>query len=197
MDPASAIGSVLAAVGLSGAAGLNAWLPLFAGALLDRLGVVDLGAPFGDLSTTPALVVLGVLLAADEVGDKIPAVDHVLHAAGTVVHPLAGAALFAGQAGVHLPTWVSIAAGALVAGSLHAGRATIRPASTAATGGAGNPLLSLTEDAASAVLTALAFLVPLLAFAAVAGLLVLMALGVRRVRRLAARRSRSSPPRAG
>ena len=52
MDTATAIGSLFAAFGLSGAAGLNPWLPLFASALLQRLGAVDLGDPFGDLATT-------------------------------------------------------------------------------------------------------------------------------------------------
>jgi hypothetical protein len=54
---------ILTGLGLSGAAGLNAWLPAFAGALLTRLGVVDLGEPFDELSKTPALIVLGVLTA--------------------------------------------------------------------------------------------------------------------------------------
>jgi hypothetical protein len=73
---------VLTGLGLSGAAGLNAWLPAFVGALLTRLGVVELGEPFDELSKTPALVILGVLTAADFIGDKIPVVDHVLHGGG-------------------------------------------------------------------------------------------------------------------
>jgi hypothetical protein len=92
-------------------------------------------------------------------------VDHVLHAAGTVVHPVAGALVFAGSTSVasDLPPVVGLLAGALVSGSLHAGRATVRPMSTASTVGAGNPLLSLGEDVSWAVLTALAVLVPILA----------------------------------
>src|SRR5689334_20995341 len=113
MHLSSAAGSFFAAFGLSGAAGLNAWLPLFMAALLDRLDVVHLGDPFGQLSTTPGLAVLGTLLVADFVGDKVPAVDHVLHAIGTVVHPASGAALFTGQTGLHtdIPTIVSIVFG--------------------------------------------------------------------------------------
>jgi hypothetical protein len=100
--------SVFAAFGLSGAAGLNAWLPLFAGALLERVDAVDLAAPFDELSSTTGLVVLGLLTVADFVGDKIPAVDHVLHAIGTVIAPLSGAALFAGQTGAEtdIPNWL-------------------------------------------------------------------------------------------
>ena len=94
------ITSVCAAFGLSAAAGLNAWLPLFAAGLLDRLDVVELAQPFDDLTGTGALTALGALTAADFVGDKIPAVDHVLHAIGTVVAPVSGGLLFTGQSGV-------------------------------------------------------------------------------------------------
>src|SRR3954451_3112273 len=171
MDPASAFGSVCAAFGLSGAAGLNAWLPLFAGALLDRLDVVELGGPFDRFSTTTGLVVLGTLLVLDFVGDKIPAVDHALHLAGTVIAPLSGAALFTGSADPHtdIPTLVSVLAGGAVAGAIHLARAALRAASTAATGMLANPVLSLGEDATSGALTAIAFLAPLLSVLAVVG----------------------------
>jgi hypothetical protein len=165
MDVSSAVGSVLAAFGLSGAAGLNAWIPLLATAILGRAGVIDLSAPYDGLESTPVIVLLAVAFAADFVGDKVPVVDHVFHAAGTVVHPVAGALVFAGSTSVasDLPPVVGLLAGALVSGSLHAGRATVRPMSTASTAGGGNPLLSLGEDVSSAVLTALAVLVPILA----------------------------------
>jgi len=161
----TAIGSVFAAFGLSGAAGLNAWLPLFASALLDRLDVVQLAAPFDQLSSTAGLVLLAVLTTADFVGDKIPLVDHVLHLIGTVVAPVSGAILFAGQTGLEtdLPTLAAVLLGGTTAGTIHAGRSTVRPVSTATTGGVGNPVLSLTEDAGSLVLVVLAFALPLVA----------------------------------
>jgi hypothetical protein len=172
---------VLAGLGLSGAAGLNAWLPAFAGALLTRLGVVDLGEPFDELSKTPALIVLGLLTAADFVGDKIPAVDHALHAVGTVVAPISGTVLFTGQTDASLI--LSLIAGGSTAEAVHAARAAIRPVSTLSTAGIGNPLLSLLEDLGSAVLTLFAFVVPVLAVLAVVGVLVLaLALWLRRRR---------------
>ena len=151
MDPATALGSAFAAFGLSGAAGLNAWIPLLAIGVADRLGVVDLGDPYDALASTPALIALAVAFAVDFVGDKIPAVDHLLHAVGMAIHPVAGAALFAAQTGVagDLDPGVALVAGAIIAGSVHAGRASLRPASTATTGGMGNPVLSLIEDVAS------------------------------------------------
>ena len=191
MDTATAIGSLFAAFGLSGAAGLNAWLPLFASALLARLDVVELADPFGDLDQTTALVVLGVLTAADFVGDKVPAVDHVLHAAGTVVAPASGAILFTGQTGLEtdLPAAAAAIIGALVAGSVHVERAAVRGGSTIGTAGTANPLMSLGEDVASGLLVAVAFVLPILAFLAVLALIVEGFLVMRRVRRsLAARR---------
>jgi hypothetical protein len=184
MDTTTAIGSVLAAFGLSGAAGLNPWLPLFASALLHRLDVVELGAPFDDLSSTGWLVALGVLMSLDFVGDKVPVVDHALHAVGTVVAPASGAVLFTGQTGLEtdVPTLVAIALGAVTAGSIHLGRASVRPASTAATGGLGNPVLSFAEDLGSGLLTAIAFLLPLLAVLLVVALAVAIVAGWRRLR---------------
>jgi len=177
--------SVCAALGLSAAAGLNAWLPLFGAALAERLDLVDLAQPFDDLSGTGALVVLGVLTVADFVGDKIPAVDHVLHAAGTVIAPASGAALFTGQTGADtdLSTLAAVVLGGSVAASIHAGRATIRPVSTVGTGGIGNPILSLVEDIGSAVLTLAAFVVPVLAALGVIALVVLILSMWRRRRR--------------
>jgi NADH:ubiquinone oxidoreductase subunit 6 (subunit J) len=185
MDTTTAIGSVLAAFGLSGAAGLNPWLPLFVSALLHRLDVVDLGAPVDELSSTTWLVVLGTLMGADFVGDKIPVVDHALHAVGTVIAPASGAALFTGQTGLEtdLPTLVTIVLGALTAGSIHLGRASVRPASTATTGGLGNPVLSFAEDVGSGLLTAFAFLLPLLAVVVVVALVAALLAGRGRLRR--------------
>jgi len=190
LDVATAAGSVLAAFGLSGAAGLNAWIPLLAAGLLDRAGQLQLAEPYDAIATTPGLIVIGTLFVLDFVGDKVPAIDHVLHAIGTVVHPASGAIVFAGptEAPTDIPSVVLFALGATVAGSLHATRATIRPASTTLTAGAGNPVLSFGEDVSSAVLSVVAVLAPLLG---VLMLIVIAAVAVlwwQRIRRARARR---------
>jgi len=190
IDVATAAGSLMAAFGLSGAAGLNAWIPLLAAGLLDRAGQLQLAEPYDAIATTPGLIVIGSLFVLDFVGDKVPAIDHVLHAIGTVVHPASGAIVFAGptEAPTDIPSVVLFALGATVAGSLHATRATIRPASTTLTAGAGNPVLSLGEDVSSAVLSVVAVLAPLLG---VLMLIVIAAVAVlwwQRIRRARARR---------
>ncbi|MDQ3822832.1 MAG: DUF4126 domain-containing protein [Actinomycetota bacterium] len=190
MDTTTAIGSLLAAFGLSGAAGLNPWLPLFASALLQRLDVVELGAPFAELSRDGWLAALGVLMVLDFVGDKIPVVDHALHMVGTVIAPASGAVLFTGQTGLEtdIPSLAAIVLGALTAGSIHLGRATARPASTAATGGVGNPVLSFAEDVGSGLLTAIAFVLPILAVVLVVALAAGVVAAWLRLRRSLARR---------
>ena len=183
MDLTSAAGSVFAAFGLSGSAGLNPWLPLFISSLLDRFGIVDLAQPFDSLSSTTGLIALGLLMVVDLVGDKVPLVDHALHVVGTAVAPVSGAALFAGQTGDHtdLPAIIAILLGGGTAGAIHLGRTAVRAASTATTAGVGTPLLSIGEDLGAGGLTAIAFLLPLLAFLLVAALLVALAVAARRL----------------
>lgn len=196
MDTATAIGSLFAAFGLSGAAGLNAFLPLFASALLARTGAVDLAAPFGDLESTTALIVLGVLTVADFVGDKVPAVDNVLHTIGTVVAPASGAVLFTGQTGLEteLPSAAAAIIGAVVAGSVHLERATLRGGTTLGTGGTANPFVSFAEDLGAGGLVLFAFVVPVIAFVLVVALIVGGTFAALRVRRaLRGRRSVSEP----
>jgi len=185
VDTGTVVGSLFAAFGLSGAAGLNPWLPLFASALLARLDVVELAAPFDDLASTTGLGALAALMLGDFVGDKVPGVDHLLHALGTVVAPASGAVLFTGQTGAttDLPTIVAVAAGAATAGAIHAGRATLRPVSTVGTAGLGNPVLSLGEDVGSLGLVIFAFALPLVALLLVLALVVGLVTAWRRVGR--------------
>jgi Domain of unknown function (DUF4126) len=176
MDIAAVTGSVLAAFGLSGAAGLNAWIPLLATGILQRSGAIHLDEPFDVLGENTALAVMGVCFVLDFIGDKIPAIDHALHLVGTVIAPVSGAVVFAGQTESvnDVAVVASLIAGALVAEGVHAGRATVRPVSTAGTAGAGNPLLSFAEDVVSLLLTAIAFIAPFVAFVIVVAMLVAM-----------------------
>jgi hypothetical protein len=198
MDVVAVTGSVLAAFGLSGAAGLNAWVPLLGMGILQRTGAIELDEPYDALGTNVALAVMSFCFVLDFIGDKIPAIDHVLHVLGGVIAPVSGAVVFAGQTEAvgDVALVASLVAGALVAEGVHAGRASIRPASTAGTGGAGNPVLSFAEDVVSALLTAIAFIAPFIAFLFVIGVLVAIAISWRAVwRRM--RRNRAARATAG
>jgi len=127
------------------------------------MDVVSLPAPYDSLASTPALVVLGVLLAVELLVDKVPGVDSVNDVVQTVVRPLAGAVLFAGSVGIltDLPPWVGVVAGIVTAGGVHATKSAIRPAVTVSTAGTANPLVSAVEDAVSLGVSLLALLAPI------------------------------------
>ncbi|MFE3796055.1 DUF4126 domain-containing protein [Nocardia tengchongensis] len=197
MEITSAVGAVLGAFGLSGAAGLNAWLPLLVVGIADRAGWIDLGSSYGWLSSTPALIVIGLIFLIDLVGDKIPAVDSVLHGIGTLVAPVSGAILFTAESSLssHLSPAVAAVLGAVTAGSVHAGRTVARPFVTGTTAGVGNPVVSTAEDGTSLALTVLALALPVVAFIAILLLLILLGWLAFRTRRwLRTRRARKSRP---
>lgn len=195
MDAAAAITQLFAGLGLSSAAGLNAYIPLLAIGILGRMGFVHLEGPYALLSTWAALGILGTLAAIDFVADKVPAIDHAVHALGAVVNPVAGAIVFGSQTHAigHIPPAVAMAAGLVVAGGFHATRAAMRPVSTVATGGVANPFISLAEDGMAALLSFLAIFVPILAFVLFLVLLVAVFRSWSAVRRGMARIFRRTP----
>ncbi|HNP70440.1 MAG TPA: DUF4126 domain-containing protein [Kouleothrix sp.] len=185
----NAITSLLSAFGLSTAAGLNAYLPLLTVGLLARYtNLIQLGEPYKLLTNPLVLLVIAVLALLDFIGDKIPAVDHVLHTAGLIIAPVAGAILFlsANSAAGSVSPLLAAICGIAVAGATHSARATARPLATFATAGVANPVISFMEDASALVLSVLAIILPVLAF-----LLVLLFAGLMfwLYRRLAARRA--------
>ena len=161
VDPITA---VITGLGLAGSAGLNAYVPLLVVGLLGRFDVVHLEAPYDGLTSTPVLIVLGVLLAIELLADKVPGIDSVNDLVQTVVRPVAGALLFAGSIGIgtDLPPWVGLVAGLVTAGGVHVTKATARPVITVATAGTGGPVVSMVEDATALVASLLAVLAPLL-----------------------------------
>lgn len=161
------ISGLLSAFGLSTAAGLNAYIPLLVVGLLARYtDLIALGRPFDMLENPIVLLVIAVLALLDFIGDKIPAVDHVLHAIGLVVAPIAGAivALAANSDANSISPLLVAICGVLLAGSTQVARASARPLATATTAGVANPVLSFLEDGVSAVLSVLAVFLPVLAF---------------------------------
>ena len=157
---------VLAAFGLSGATGLNAYLPLLIVGLLARFtDLITLRAPWDTLENPAVLAVLFVLLVVETVADKVPAVDSVNDVIQTVIRPLAGAIIFAVNGNVisYMSPVLGMTLGLLAAGGVHTAKATVRPVITATTAGFGNPVVSVLEDIVSAVTTLVAVIIPALA----------------------------------
>jgi hypothetical protein len=169
-----AITGYLTALGLSTAAGLNAYIPLLTVGLLDRYtGLIDLPAPWDALGDPLVLIGVGIVGLIDFVGDKVPVVDHVLHGIGMVVAPVVGAILALATANAFdIEPGLAAGLGIAAAMATQAGRTAARPVSTAATGGGGNPLVSFGEDGVSGLLSVTSVIWPVVA--AVLSLLLLV-----------------------
>ncbi len=177
---------LLTGFGLAGAAGLNAYLPLLVVALMARFtDWLQLISPFDALASWWAIGVLLVLLSIEIFVDKIPAVDTINDTVQTVIRPVAGAILFAASTDVitNIHPVVAIICGLLVAGGVHAVKATARPVVTGMSGGIFNPVVSFGEDVVSAGTSVLAILVPVIAFVIFVLIVLLFYLWVRRRRR--------------
>jgi hypothetical protein len=156
--------NLFSAFGLSSAAGLNAYLPLLIVALTARFtNLVHLNEPWDILTSWWVIGVLAVLLVIEMTVDKIPAADTVNDVIHTLIRPVAGAILFAANSGAigEVNPVLAMVAGLLVAGGVHAVKATARPVVTATTAGTGNWLVSIIEDVISLVTSILAILVPI------------------------------------
>lgn len=179
----SILGSLLTSVGLGAGAGVNAYATLLVFGLLSRW---QPGMFQGDLAAffarTPVLIVLGVLYTIEFVADKVPAIDHIWDVIHTFIRPFAGALVAWAAAAPGVPRGVVIVAAIIGGGAAlttHATKATVRAASTVATGGTANPLLSIIEDVFAFLNAILAVFLPWLAVA----LAVLLVVALWRLRR--------------
>jgi hypothetical protein len=170
------IAGYFTALGLSTAAGLNAYIPLLTVGLLNRYtDLIDLPAPWDNLGDPLVLGIVGAVGVADFIGDKVPIVDHVLHVVGLAVAPFVGGLLaLASASAFDLDPGVTAGLGVAAALATQVGRTAARPVSTAVTGGGGNPVVSLGEDGVSGALALTAVLWPVVA--AVLALIVLVAI---------------------
>ena len=167
----------LTAMGLSAAAGLNAYIPVLVIALLARFTpVVTLPAEYSWMTSWWAIGTVAVLLAIEVVVDKVPAVDTINDAVQTVIRPLSGGLMVAAMQGAEQldrsawmaeRPWVGIVGGVVVALVVHSGKAAVRPIADAGTAGTAAPVLSSVEDASSLGLSLLAIFAPLMALVAV------------------------------
>lgn len=169
--------SVALGVSLSACAGLRAFLPLFALAILTRSGYINVSPSFEWIGSTPSLIVFGVATVTEILGDKFPAVDNFLDTIGTFVKPIAGTILFATVV-VKMDPLLAVVLGIIMGGSVseivHVKKSAIRLASTSMSVGVANPFLSIMEDVGSGFGVFLSFISPILAFVVVIAFLVLL-----------------------
>ncbi len=197
--------AVLTGIGLSASAGLNAYIPLLAIGLLGRYtSLIELPSGWTWLSNGWTLAILVVLLAIEVVADKIPAVDSVNDVLHTVIRPTSGGLAFGAASESQTVTsdpgsffsshqWIPVAAGVLIALTVHGTKAIARPVINTATVGTGAPVVSTIEDFFSAALSLVAIILPVLVLVFLA-LFVLFVFWVRR--KLRERKARKAALRA-
>lgn len=167
--------AMMAGFGFATAAGLNAWITLLLVSIAGKFGLLTLAQPYDVMMSLPIMIFLGVMVLIEGLADKIAGVDHLSHLVHIVLQPIAGAILFASQAGIisEMSPVLAFIVGALVAGTVHAVRATVRPAVTVSTAGLGNAVVSAGEDAAAVTITLATIMIPV---AAVFAIIVALAL---------------------
>jgi Domain of unknown function (DUF4126) len=185
--------ATLTGLGLSAAAGLNAYIPLLVVGLLARhTELLTLPPAYAWLESPWVLGVVAVLLVAELVLDKIAVVDHLNDAVQSVVRPAVGGVIFAataaaerldGSAWMRDNPWAGVLLGVLVALLVHATKSSARPVVNASTLGVGTPAVSAAEDLTSLGLSLVAILAPVLVVIALVLLAAAVVLLLRRRRR--------------
>lgn len=178
---------------LSSVAGLRAALTVLALTIAVHLHALSPSPNLAWLASDTTLWIAGVVALCDLLGDKVPLLDHALHAVHTVLGPVAGGVAVLAVDPTHAadPTMLALAAGLGGANALgvHGLRVTTRLASTSTSFGALNPLLSLAGDVVAVVALAGAFLDPIATALATLALMLAAIAAARRVARAVRRRS--------
>lgn len=187
--------AALTGMGLSAAAGLNAYIPFLVVALIARFtDIITLPQSYAWIESWWAIGIGAVLLLAEVVLDKIPAVDTVNDTIQTFIRPSMGGLIFAAtqsaesldqSAWMQQNPWVGIILGVVVSGLVHTGKMAARPVLNTGTVGTAAPVVSTVEDGASVGLSLIAIFLPILvilALALMAGLFIWLIIRIRRWR---------------
>ena len=159
-----ALFAVFSAFGLAASAGLNAYIPLLAVALLGKFtNLIVLNKPWNALTSWWIIGLLIVLTLIEFLADKIPVVNHINDIIQTIIRPAAGAIAFAASTSVikNMDSVLALAFGLIIAGGVHAVKsAVVRPVVTATTAGAANIPVSIGEDAISTTISIVSIILP-------------------------------------
>lgn len=196
--------ATLTGLGLSTAAGLNAYIPLLVvGVLANLTDAVRLPQGHEWLGEWWVLAILGVLLVAEFALDKVPVVDHVNDLVQTAVRPASGGAVFSATAAaaeldgspwMAEHPWAGWLLGIAAALAAHLLKAGTRAVVNTTTGGVGAPVVSAVEDAGSLGMSLVAIFLPVLIVLFLLAMALLAWWVIRRLRRRRARRRMSAVP---
>ncbi|MBI1336140.1 MAG: DUF4126 family protein [Phycisphaera sp.] len=168
--------AVCVGVGLAAAAGFRIFVPLLVMSLAAHSGHLQLAHGFEWIGSWPAIVAFSVATVLEICAYYIPWLDNLLDSMATPAAVVAGTVLTAAAVAGLSPMlqWsLAIIAGGGVAAVVQSATVTTRAASSVATAGFGNFIVSSVEAAASTLLSFLAIILAPLAIL-LAGVLVFL-----------------------
>ncbi|MGB5371392.1 MAG: DUF4126 domain-containing protein [Flavobacteriaceae bacterium] len=158
--------SIFLGIGLAASVGFRIFLPLFALSLASYFDVWDLNESWQWLGSLAAVITFGVATLVEIFAYFIPFVDNLLDGFAVPLAAIAGTAVMVSTVADLDPvvTWsLAIIAGGGTATAIKGAGATGRLASSASTGGMGNPVVSTIETGTALVVTTASIFFPILA----------------------------------
>ncbi len=187
--------SIFLGVGLAAACGFRIFVPLLVMSIASLTGQLTLSSDFEWIATYPALAAFSIATIFEIAAYYIPWVDNLLDTIGVPAATVAGTIVMASAVSDMSPflQWgLAIIVGGGVAGTVQGFTSITRIASTATTGGLGNPVVSTAEAGGSLVMSILAIALPVVAAVLV---VVLMFFAFRKIYGWLSRRNKLEPGR--
>lgn len=162
LEPATA---AIAGLGLSAAAGFRVFVPLLVLSIAGRYGTIPVTEEFAWVVSDPALLIFGVATAAEVASYYVPWVDNLLDTIATPAAVMSGTVITASvlpDINDTLQWGIAGLLGGGSAGVIQAGTVVTRGASSATSGGLGNPIVSTGEFIGAVVTSILACIIPII-----------------------------------
>ena len=167
--------SIFLGIGLAASVGFRVFVPLFALSLAAYFNAWELNESWQWIGSLAAVITLGVATLVEIFAYYIPYIDNLLDSIAVPLAAIAGTAVMVSTVADLSPviTWaMAIIAGGGTAAAIKGASGATRLASTATTGGLGNPIVSTIETGTSVIMSALSIFLPIIAIIGV--ILILM-----------------------
>ena len=170
--------SIALGLGLAAACGFRVFVPLLVASVAAQTGHLELAGSFAWIGSPVALATFAAATALEMGAYYVPWVDNLLDTVAAPAAVIAGVVVSASVFTDMSPllSWsLALVAGGGSAGVVQTATSVTRMASSALTGGLGNPIVSTLEAIGAALLSVVAILAPILAILAVVVLVVIFA----------------------
>ncbi len=177
--------SIFLGIGLAASVGFRVFLPLFALSLAAYFNIWELNDSWQWIGSLASVITLGVATLVEIFAYFIPWLDHLLDGIAVPLAAIAGTAVMVSTVANLDPvvTWsLAIIAGGGTATAIKGASAASRLASTATTGGLGNPIVSTVETGTALIVTTASIFAPLLAAVLVIIILIIIFKVYRKIR---------------